>query len=250
MRIPRPPAFETAATSSGTPTLNTVRVEYRRDEFCRKSLLLVSRVWRLRWADRPLHATLHNGPINTTADHGVNNPRELAWQLPVNSHPNVQQLGQWRGDRHCLEFRKRVSTGCDVEIVVGSNVALMTWMSSRYDHQLRVRTRSKWEERKGRISIRYARHIYCCRNPCDFFFPVTREPPKHRGSPHVSTTKCTESITTKVNVQACACGERSRWSRYTSGITCHLRKVYPFSPQDSTEISLKLDETSAKPVEV
>ena len=73
-RIPRPPAFETIATSPGTRVLDTKSYGVRRDGVKRTEKrwahgLSVSRLRRGRRMDEPLYDTLYDEPTNT--------PREL-----------------------------------------------------------------------------------------------------------------------------------------------------------------------------
>ena len=67
--------------------------------------------------------------------------------------------------------QQRVGIRCGVETVVGSfpsNIALIWWMSWRYKHKLRARTRSKCEGTKG--TGRGPTHVI---HNCDCLLPVT-----------------------------------------------------------------------------
>ena len=57
-----------------------------------------------REIDGPLHAALHNGPINSTTDHGISNPLEPFPPPQIYSHPDIQQLGQRRDNWHRSDF--------------------------------------------------------------------------------------------------------------------------------------------------
>jgi hypothetical protein len=129
VRIPSPPAFETAATSSGTPTLDPMRAVRYEDRSAR-------RLRRGIKTGAPLHATLHDG--STSVPRIVKSAMCETRTPQTNSQPDIQQLRKWRDDRHRSKSgKKEVWVG--VKTVPGSFpsiYALMTWTTWRYKRKL------------------------------------------------------------------------------------------------------------------
>ena len=70
----------------------------------------------------------------------ISNPRDLPRTPLIDSHPDIQQLGQGRNDRHDSESSKEGESkiGSDVEDVVGSflsNVVPLTWCKVQVTRQ-------------------------------------------------------------------------------------------------------------------